>query len=50
MLARGYTMDSDYIFTEEQHIKRSDLFMFVGLSLLIIYLELLFNPLINIVF
>ena len=50
MLARGYTMDSDYIFTEEQKVKRSDLFMFIGLSMLIIYLELLYYPILNVVF
>jgi cobalt/nickel transport system permease protein len=50
MLARGYSMDSDYIFTEKQKVKRSDMFMFIGLGLLIIYLELLYYPILAVVF
>ena len=44
MLARGYTMDSDYIYTERTHIKRTDYFMFVGLGALVLLLELNFYP------
>jgi cobalt/nickel transport system permease protein len=50
MLARGYSMDTDYIFTEEQEVKHTDLFMFIGLGVLIIYLELLYYPILNVVF
>lgn len=40
MLARGYSMDSDYIFSEDRRVKRSDYFMFVGFGILIIFLEI----------
>ncbi|UCH88737.1 MAG: cobalt ECF transporter T component CbiQ [Thermoplasmata archaeon] len=40
MLARGYTMDTDYIFTEERRLKGTDFALFIGFAVLVLLLEI----------
>jgi cobalt/nickel transport system permease protein len=39
MLSRGYSMDSDYIFSDDHPVRRTDFLMFVGLAVIIVFLE-----------
>jgi cobalt/nickel transport system permease protein len=44
MLARGYNMDSDYLYTEDRPVRRADYFLFVGFGVIVIMLELMTLP------
>ena len=39
MLARGYSMDSNYIFIKKRSVRRRDYSLFVGLVIIILFLE-----------